>query len=62
MYDITGCIGRHGTPSLTSLTERNDITKRHSIVITIEMEGMQEKKLSLGVRDRQKNPSLGITV
>ena len=62
------------------VTERNDVIKRHSNVITIwrtsaisetellkesllsEMKGVQEKDSITGVRGRQKNPSLAITV
>ena len=58
------------------VTERNDVTKRHGIDIAIwrtsaievtafmqkEMKGMQEKESTMGMRDRQKNPSLSITV
>ena len=59
------------------VTERNDVIKRHSNVITIwqtsaievtallknlrsEMKGVQEKKSIMGMRGRQKNPSLAI--
>ena len=31
----TVCIGRHGTASLRLTSQRNDVTKRHGIVITI---------------------------
>ena len=53
---------------VVDVTERNDVTKRHDIVIiiwrtsaievtalskpTLEMKGMQEKESIIGVRDR----------
>ena len=50
-----------------AVTEHNDVTKRHGIVITIwrtsaievtALSKTQEKESVMSVRDRQKNPSL----
>ena len=72
-----GCIGRYGAPSFR-LTSLNVMTSLNVTVLSSqcgerlqskclhyplsEMKGVQEKESIMGMRDKQKYPSLGITV